>query len=397
LLPLREIHAIRTGPRAHGRSIKRIKVNELPQATTTFGVDARCELDTRADTTCAGINCRPIFYTGQHCQAYGFHDELTPINDVPIATVATAWSDPNTGESFILIIHEALYFGDSMDHSLVNPNQLRAFGIDVYDNPYDTYPMGIQLTDNKRLPFRSDGSTIYFTTWSPTDEEMNTYEHIVVTSDLPWDPHSLVMPGGDNEDDTASNNYARFMHEMKSNERHHHRYESDCVAISIDGNTEQLLYERMIQSVRVTAERHINELHSSTRHSTYTTEHVAKIFGVGIATAQDIITKTTQKGIRHSVMPLNRRYRIDHIHLNLQYLAGTWTMDHLESKYQSIRQHTGAIIITNGNLVMVYPTKTKNDDDCTESLRRMSNEVGIPANLKSDMAAAFVGHNTDFQ
>ena len=46
---------------------------------------------------------------------------------------------------------------------------------------------------------------------------------------------------------------------------------------------------------------------------------------------------------------------------------------------------------------MVYPTKTKNDDDSTESLRRMCNEVGIPAKLKSDMAAAFVGHNTDFQ
>jgi hypothetical protein len=50
---------------------------------------------------------------------------------------------------------------------------------------------------------------------------MNTYEHVVVTSDLPWDPHSLVMPGGDNADDTATDNYARVMHEMKSSERHH--------------------------------------------------------------------------------------------------------------------------------------------------------------------------------
>jgi hypothetical protein len=224
-------------------------VNELTQVPKAFGVEACCELDTRANTTCAGINCRPIFYTGQHCQAYGFHDDLTPINDVPIATVATAWSDHNTGKSFIIIIHESLYFGDSMDHLLVNPNQLRAFGIDVYDNPYNMNPMGIQLTDNKRLPFWSDGSTIYFTTWSPTDKEMNTYEHVVVTSDLPWDPHSLVMPGGDNADDTATDNYARVMHKMKSNERHHDRYESDCVAISIDGNTEQLLYEQMIQSV----------------------------------------------------------------------------------------------------------------------------------------------------
>ena len=153
-MSLREINAIQTGPRSHGRLIKRMKVNDQTQVPTSFGMEARFELDTRADTTCAGINCRPIFYTGQHCQAYGFHDKLTPINDVPIATVATAWSDHNTGESFILIIHEALYFGDSMDHSLVNPNQLRANGVDVHDNPYDIHhPMGIQLLYNKLLPF----------------------------------------------------------------------------------------------------------------------------------------------------------------------------------------------------------------------------------------------------
>ena len=150
--------------------------------------------------------------------------------------------------------------------------------------------------------------------------------------------------------------------------RDHERYESDCTAMAVSGNTEQLLYERMIQSVHVTECREIVELHSTARHSQHTAEHVARVFGVRIGTAQNILATTTQKGIRHSVMPLNRRYRIDHIHLNLQYLAGTWTMDHLESKYTSIRQHTGAIVITNGNLIMVYPTKTKNDDDCTESL-----------------------------
>ncbi len=110
----------------------------------------------------------------------------------------------------------------------------------------------------------------------------------------------------------------------------------DTRAITIDGNTEQLLCERMIQSVRVNERQQIVELHSSTRHSQYTTEHVAKVFGVGIGTAQEILTVTTQKGIRHSVMPLNRRYRINHIHPNLPYLAGSWTMDHLESKFLSM-------------------------------------------------------------
>jgi hypothetical protein len=46
---------------------------------------------------------------------------------------------------------------------------------------------------------------------------------------------------------------------------------------------------------------------------------------------------------------------------------------------------------------MVYPTKTKNDEDSTDALRRFTDDVGIPAKLKSDMAASFVGQHNDFQ
>ena len=118
---------------------------------------------------------------------------------------------------------EALYFGNSLDHTLVNPNQIRAFGINVYNNSYERdydRSMGIQLNDHKRLPFRSDGSTIYFTTWFPMDDEMEMYEHVVITSDQPWDPHNLVMPGGDN-DDRVMGDYACAIQQIMSNERHH--------------------------------------------------------------------------------------------------------------------------------------------------------------------------------
>ena len=121
------------------------------------------------------------------------------------------------------------------------------------------------------------------------------------------------------------------------------------------------------------------------------------MFGVGIATAKDILAVTTQEGIGHAVTPLTRRYRVDHIHLHHTYLSGKWTLDHLESKYKLIQGHTGAIVISNGNFVAVYPTASKSDLDSTESLRRFTEEIGIPANLKCDMAAAFVGRHTDFQ
>jgi hypothetical protein len=71
-------------------------------------------------------------------------------------------------------------------------------------------------------------------------------------------------------------------------------------------------------------------------------------------------------------------------------------MDHVDSKYQSIRGHTGAFVISNGNFVAVLPQATKNDADATASLCCFCDENGVPANLKVDMAATFTGRHTDF-
>lgn len=95
--------------------MKTAEVDDLTPSASDFGTEAKCELDTRADTCCAGKNCRPIFYTGQRCDVQGFHDSFTPVLDIPIATIATAWSDPTTGMGYILVIHETLYFGNKMD------------------------------------------------------------------------------------------------------------------------------------------------------------------------------------------------------------------------------------------------------------------------------------------
>lgn len=260
------MRAITSGTRSQaGRSIKRLrtaKADDIKPSANDFGTEARCELDTRADTCCAGMNCRPIFFTGQQCDVQGFHDDFTPVQDVPIATVATAWSDPYTGQGYILIIHEVLYFGNKMNHSLINPNQLRHFGVDVFDNPYDMDParaMGITIPgSNDTIPFLSQGSMIFFTSRYPTDDEMSTYPHVVVTCDQQWDPQRLVMPGG--LDESGRTTTDRIIQQIRSNvshdvNRHHHMYETDCATHSIDGNTEQLLMERIINSVNISTPR----------------------------------------------------------------------------------------------------------------------------------------------
>jgi hypothetical protein len=60
---------------------------------------------------------------------------IQSIKDIPIAMVASAWDEPGTGDVTVLYIHEALYFGDKMSHTLLCPNQRRANGWKVQDMP----------------------------------------------------------------------------------------------------------------------------------------------------------------------------------------------------------------------------------------------------------------------
>ena len=110
-------NAIRSGARATARAVKRMKTEQ--QLTSVVEC---CELDTCADTTCAGLNYCPLFFTGQQCEVLGFYDEFEPITNVPIATVATAWCDGLGGPTFILIFNKALYFGETMGYSLIKPS-----------------------------------------------------------------------------------------------------------------------------------------------------------------------------------------------------------------------------------------------------------------------------------
>ena len=233
------------------------------------------------------------------------------MDKIPIATVATAWSDEHTGQGFILIMHEVLFFGNDLDHSLINPNQIRHNGFHVYDNPYETDPnrqMGIVINEQDRVPFQSQGTTIFFNSRFPTDHEMDTFTHVVLTCETPWDPSGIAMPGG-----IVTNRFVQKLQSIQSfhgTYRHHHMYETDYTTYRNFGDTEQLQMERFVQSVNVDLAPNgitsVSKLYSSTRHSQYTPEHIAKIWNVGIGIAKNILSTTTQKGIRHAVLPLNR-------------------------------------------------------------------------------------------
>ena len=90
---------------------------------------------------------------------------MEAVKDVPVATVATGYVTP-FGDTVILIMHEALFFGESLQHTLINPNQIRHFGVPVNDNPFDTgSPFGISH-DDLFMPFSTRGPMVLFETFT---------------------------------------------------------------------------------------------------------------------------------------------------------------------------------------------------------------------------------------
>lgn len=88
--------------------------------------------------TCVlGVNFKILEYTSRAAQVFGF-DKSSGSTEVPIVTGATAYGDLQSGETYILVFNESLFFGARLDHSLLNPNQIRHYGVPVWDNPFDT-------------------------------------------------------------------------------------------------------------------------------------------------------------------------------------------------------------------------------------------------------------------
>ena len=119
-----------------------------------IGTRAINEADTNADTCCLGANFTVLHYTNRTAD---------------------------------LIINEALFYGNKLDHSLANPNQVRFNGVRFWDNPYDNmHELGIEVYDKDiTIPMYFNGTKLIFESTVPTERELNVLPHLILTSSQP--------------------------------------------------------------------------------------------------------------------------------------------------------------------------------------------------------------------
>ena len=140
---------------------------------TTPGHSSTTDIDNHADTYVAGANFHPIAFSGEVCDVSPFSDKYSATMNVPIAMSSTIVTHPDTGEERVLIINQMLWFGNQMSMLLLQPNQCRAYGINLSGDPTDpNQTLGIRVSEDFFLPFQAKGPTMLFTSKCPTGEEL---------------------------------------------------------------------------------------------------------------------------------------------------------------------------------------------------------------------------------
>ena len=233
------------------------------QMPANYQARYRAELDTRADTTCAGAAFVMLEDTGRICDVNGFHNHFELLKGIPITTTATAYDHPELQETLILVFHESLYFGASMEHSLICPNQLRENQL-IVDLCPKQYTEGESLhgisipEENIIMPFTLHGCISYLPTRLPSRNELDHCRYIRMTSDSEWDPYSEC-----------------FAQNERPFEGHVNRMQGALIAATS----------------------------SLERRSEIDAELLAKRWGISIHNATTTLRVTTQRGVRNLTQP----------------------------------------------------------------------------------------------
>ena len=346
------------------------------------GTVAENEMDSNADTTCLGPNFIVLSYTQRIAQVYAYDPSLPP-TEVPIVSGATAYDCEETNTTYILVVHEALYYGTKLDHSLWNPNQVRSHGNPLWDNPFDPdRPLGIELSD-VFIPLRTRGTKLLFKTRAPTAHELENCKHIDVTSIEPWEPQNVQLSQVqtivemDPADDPRSN-------------------ECELQSIGMDPSAwrevkQVQAYDARSQDVPVRA-----TFQSSERRSRVTPEQLSERFGISVERARATMRATLQQGTRSAILPLARRYRANRMY-DRPRLKGKFSTDTGYFPCRSLRGNIASqIYFHKCGFYANYNIQEVNDAHIGPTLPRFISEYGIPEHLTMDGAQVQVGRKTKF-
>ena len=372
---------------------------------------SNCELDSHADSIVCGKNCVILNYTGKECDVTPYREDYESIKNVPIVTAGTAWQSPITGQKYILVFNEAIWMGDQMEHTLLNPNQLRHHGVKVQDNPTSHFPLSITTEDNEFcMELSMDGTIVFAPTHTPTDDDLKNCPHIELTSPHQWEPKNVSFPSCTHTLGEMLGNYSRNLSAVHQIELHHES-EAECIfsldsiqrkisslfqvipSLNVASSAQSLQRDADIESGTTDAPD-LFTFQSSDRHSDVSPQQLSERWGISLNTASKTLKKTTQKFLRCAILPLSRRYRADRV-FTRKTLSGDWSTDTIDGRCKSLDGNKFAQVFANKQYFSrIYPMDSKSK--AGDALKIFCQEFGVPERLTFDGSKEQTCKGTEF-
>jgi hypothetical protein len=282
--------------------------------------------------------------------------------------------------------------------SLMDPNQLIHYGIEVQDNPYHpTDPMVIRKEDADEGDFvaclKSQDTDIYLDTWTPTDMDLEEYPKVIMTSSRQWDPYKVKFPGMSEMEmlELEERNISKINLSFRELENDHEdvrlnelgdNYNKPMKIFDINMFNRRIMKSKLIPSLvseGPLAEDDIlppRTFLSGKRHSNTTAEDLSEVWNISVGQAQLTLDNTTQNHVRSAIMPLSRRYRTDRM-FSPKRILGEMASDTMDPRCEGLHGDKYCQVFGNKSMFCeAYPIPSKGS--CHEALKIFLKEYGAP-------------------
>ena len=370
--------------------------------------ECRVELDSHAEQSCVSADCALILRDyDRPVTVYGYDGGRG--KTLQIVDAAVSYFDPSTGDTWLLMINQALLV-PGLPQPLLCTNQLRMNDIRVNDEPKHRtlnptqyhHAIAVQIPDSNEvddeegkellIPLQLNGVFSYFPASKPTQQQWNdTPEErcIHLTADAPeWEPSVMGL----DELESAMVDVDGSVRERGVGNWSQEHTSRVIAALSQEGITEppaESLAGALLSQVRVKAKNQkpvkVSAIKTGAKKWKVGPAALAKRWGIGIGAAQRTIECTTQHAVRNMINPtLTRRFAAHDKLLRFRRLPCKMYTDTLEAKVSSWHRMSkyGQVYVTDYGWIGFYPMQSKSDT--ADTLTQLAHDKGVPTHFVSD-------------
>ena len=176
------------------------------------------------------------YINGRECVVQPFNDGYKPVKNIGIINGALAY-DVGNGETYILLLNQALDFRDSMEHLLLLVNQARHNNVVIDDiaphlDYYKKSKYEIFFPDsNKSVKLSPTNKSInHVKVRYPSDYDLDNYPHLSLTSEDNWNPNETTLDEISAITLYSDNLYHRLISNVHISTKYHRKITKESLA-----------------------------------------------------------------------------------------------------------------------------------------------------------------------